>query len=161
MSVVQNTALPDNAQPLPCNQIMAGRRRMHTVPQPVGVVHALCGSLKHLLQLNKYRILLVSKPAHNLLVPGNLLMPPRPVLRRCACIQNKRLAQDEPGLRRHLPRLLQHMTVSAFITVGNPARLILQRSPDIIDPDQNAEHIRFQVDRILIPARIWNPPETE
>ncbi|MNN88341.1 hypothetical protein D3C81_2060130 [compost metagenome] len=82
----------------------------------------------------------------------DMLLPFLPIFCRSTRVQDKRLAQHQLRLGQHLTGFFKHMAVSPFETVGYTARLSLNRSPDVIDANQNAEHIRLQIDGILVPA---------
>ena len=124
---------------------MAGIGGVHAVPDPVLRGRALAGLVKDLLKADQSRAVLLGEPCDDRLAFADVLFTQR-AARVSSLGQAEGLAEDEfDGWEGGLG-FRQQPVVNLLVLVQRDI------SSAVVDPDQDAEHIRFEVQRVPLPA---------
>ncbi len=119
---------------------------MHTVPNPVRSRGAFAGVIKYLLKPNQSGAVFGGQSCHDILPGAHTCTPFFIVGQAFSDREGKGLAEHEPEIRIGGERRREECVVVRFVLIDRHAAAL------VIDPDENTQNIRLEVEHIRGPA---------
>lgn len=120
---------------------------MNAVPDPVFGRRALTGVIENLLKMHQGGMMLCRQFRDDPLTLFDSCRPRLPVLLDIAYRERERLTEYQPQIGIHGAGVREQFVVYLLILIQGNAEVV-------IDADENAEYIGFQVERILLPSAL-------
>ncbi len=138
----------DFHQPVAGNELMSLRKWVHSIPDPMLRRRYFDGSIEHVLGFDMYRIIVLRQSGnqHPELLSGGAAWCPCLFVFQFASGKDEGIHQNKPQVGIRAPAGIKNDTIISF------EGFLLHATPNVIGADEDAQEVRPDLNRILLPA---------